>query len=104
MSFRSELARGRFCIPECAACRRVVWPASEICSRCMGPVSLRRGSFEGRILEYSGQGGRYFCMVEFEGGAVRVMAEISQAPRVGQAVRMRRCAVASEGDYRFHVE
>ena len=104
MSFRSELARGRFCIPECTECGRVVWPASEICSRCMGPVSLRSGSFEGRILEYSGQGGRYFCMVEFE-GAVRVMAEISQAPRVGQTVRMRRCAVAAKGGgYRFHVE
>lgn len=101
MRFAEELARGRFCIPECTACGRIAWPASDTCSMCLGKVSLRDGDFEGRVLECSRQGSRHFCLVEFE-GAVRIMAEISEMPRIGQTVRMRRCDV-SEGAWKFYV-
>ena len=101
MRFTDELARGRFCIPECTACKRIVWPASDICGLCTGVVSLRSGDFEGHVLECSGQGGRHFCLVEFE-CTVRVIAEIPMEPEIGQAVRMRRCGV-SEGVWMFYV-
>lgn len=101
MRFATELALGRFCIPECTACKKIVWPASDTCGMCLGRVSLRSGDFEGRVLECSGQGGRHFCLVEFE-GAVRVIAEIPEEPKIGQAVRMRGCGV-SEGAWKFYV-
>jgi len=34
MSFEKELEQGRFYIPECLACKKLVWPPSEFCDNC----------------------------------------------------------------------
>ena len=34
MSFEKELEQGRFYIPECLACKKLVWPPSEFCDGC----------------------------------------------------------------------
>ena len=51
MSFEKELEQGRFYIPECLACKKLVWPPSEFCDTCNKETSLRKEEFEGKIIE-----------------------------------------------------
>lgn len=101
MNFESELEQGNFCIPECTVCKKITWPPSEFCNHCFGKVSLKRGDFEGKILEFSRQEEDYFCLVEFA-NTIRIMARISQTPKVGQVVRISKCGI-SNGSYFFNV-
>ena len=79
----------------------VIWPPSEFCNRCFGPVSLRRGEFEGKVIEFSRQDNLYFCLVEFEKD-VRILARTSESPEIGKRVKMSRCGI-SNGSYFFQV-
>ncbi len=101
MSFESELSQGKFFIPLCTVCKKVVWPPVEFCSHCFGRVSLKKGEFEGKIIEFSRQNDGYFCLVEFE-NIIRVMAKILQIPEIGQIVKISKCGI-SNGNYFFHV-
>ena len=101
MTFESELSQGKFYIPECSVCKKIVWPPAEFCNNCFGPVSLKKGNFEGRIIEFSKQNNDYFCLVEFE-KTIRVMAKTSKLPKVEQTVRISECGI-KDGDYFFHV-
>ncbi|MFQ5476180.1 MAG: hypothetical protein ACE5DT_04025 [Nitrosopumilus sp.] len=101
MGFESELSQGIFCIPECTVCKKIVWPPSEFCNNCFGAVSLKKGDFEGKIIEFSRQNKEYFCLVEFEKN-IRVMAKISQTPEIGQIVKISKCGI-DNGNYFFYV-
>ncbi|RNJ76821.1 MAG: hypothetical protein EB828_02305 [Nitrosopumilus sp. D6] len=101
MTFESELAGGRFCIPECISCKKTVWPPAPRCSHCLGRVRLQDGNHTGTVIEFSKKENEYFCMVEF--GAARIMAGIKHSPKVGQKVRVCRCGIR-DGDYYFEVE
>jgi hypothetical protein len=101
MSFESELLQGNFCIPICSACEKIVWPPAEFCNHCFGKVSLKKGDFEGKIIEFSRQNEEYFCLVEFE-NTIRVMAKILQIPEIGQTVKISKCGI-SNGNYFFYV-
>ena len=101
MKFESELSNGRFCIPQCITCKKTVWPPAEFCNHCFGLVSLREGDFKGRVIEFSGKDKEYFCLVEFE-GTIRIMAKISQVPRIDQTVKITKCGIVN-GSYSFHV-
>lgn len=101
MNFESELSSGRFCIPSCMQCKKVVWPPTEFCSRCFGTITLKHGDFAGKIVEFSEYHDHYFCVVEFE-GSVQVMAKISNMPVVGQSVKIVQCGI-SDGNYFFNV-
>ena len=101
MNFESELTKGIFCIPECAKCKKIVWPPSDFCNHCFGKVCLKKGDFEGKIIEFSRQDEDYFCLVEFE-ETIRIMAKISESPRVGQIVKITKCGI-SNGSYFFNV-
>ena len=79
MSFESELVKGTFCIPECTICKKIVWPPVEFCSNCFGTVSLKKGDFKGKIIEFSRQNKEYFCIIEFE-NTIKIMAKISKMP------------------------
>ena len=91
MSFESELARGRFRVPECARCRAATWPHTAACPSCLGPVTLRAGEPEGEVVECSGEGGAYFCLVDF--GGARLVASSGRARGPGERVRMARCGM-----------
>ena len=52
MNFESELSKGKFMIPECSVCKKIVWPPTEFCDNCFGPVSLKNGEFVGKIIEF----------------------------------------------------
>ncbi len=101
MSFESELFQGKFYIPECIVCKKIVWPPAEFCNHCFGQVSLKKGVFEGKIIEFSRQNEEYFCVVEFE-KTIRVMAKILQIPKIGQTVKISKCGI-SNGSYFFYV-
>jgi len=102
MSFESELSQGQFCIPECTVCKKVVWPDSDFCNHCFGPVSLKKGDFKGKIIEFSRQNEEYFCVVEFE-GVVKIIAKISEIPKINQIVKISKCGV-SDGNHFFYVD
>jgi len=101
MSFESELSKGQFCIPECMICKKIVWPPSEFCDNCNGETSLKKGEFEGKIVEFSKQNENYFCMVEFF-DSIRLMAKMNTSPKKDQIVKISKCGI-SEGSYFFHV-
>lgn len=101
MSFEDELEKGKFSIQECRSCDRVIWPPSEFCNKCFGPVSLKKGEFEGRVIEFSKQDGGYFCLVEFEKD-IRILARSSEPPEIGKKVKISRCGI-SNGSYFFQV-
>jgi len=101
MNFESELTKGVFCIPECAKCKKIVWPPSEFCNRCFGEVYLKKGNVEGKIIEFSKHNEDYFCLVEFE-KTIRIMAKILEYPKIGQIVKITKCGI-SNGSYFFNV-
>jgi hypothetical protein len=101
MNFESELSKGKFFIPECTICKKIVWPPAEFCSHCFGLVSLKKGEFEGKIVEFSRQDEEYFCLVEFENN-IRIMAKISQIPKIDQRVKISKCGITN-GSYFFYV-
>ncbi len=101
MSFESELSQGKFSIPVCTVCKKITWPPAEFCNHCFGQISLKKGDFEGKIIEFSKQNGKYFCVVEFE-NTIRVMAKMLQTPEIGQIVKISKCGI-SNGNYFFYV-
>ena len=100
MNFESELSKGRFYIPLCEVCNRVVWPDADFCNHCFGRVSLKKGDFVGRIIEFSREKD-YFCLVEFE-KKIRIVAKISRKPKIGQLVKISECGI-KDGNYFFKV-
>ena len=101
MSFESKLTQGEFCIPECTVCKKTIWPPVDFCKFCFTPTSLKKGDFEGIVIEFSSTDGEYFCIVEFE-NEIRIMAKRSDAPEIGQKVRMTKCGI-SDGSYFFYI-
>lgn len=96
MSFESELKKGNFIIGECIYCKKIVWPPSEFCNQCFRDVSWRKGSNEGKIIEFSKQNNDYFCIVEIE-NTIRIIGKIvSGVPNVGQRVMIEHCGVKDE--------
>jgi uncharacterized OB-fold protein len=102
MNFESKLSMGKFCIPKCEKCKKISWPPAEFCSHCFGTVSLKEEEkVEGKIIEFSRDVKQYFCIVEFH-GVIRVMAEISKTPKIGQTVKISKCGI-TDGNYFFQV-
>ena len=101
MNFESELSKGKFYIPECSVCKKIIWPPAEFCNHCFGSISLKKGDFEGKIIEFSKQNDDYFCLVEFE-NIIRVLAKISRKPEIGQLVKISKCGIQDDS-YFFQV-
>ena len=96
MNFESELKKGRFLIPECKYCDKIVWPPSEFCNQCFKEVSWRNSSYEGKIIEFSKQNNDYFCLVEIE-KSIKIIGKISSGiPKIGQKVKIERCGIKDE--------
>ena len=101
MNFESELLEGKFTIPECTVCKKIVWPPMEFCNNCFGQISLKKGEVDGKIIEFSRQNEEYFCLVEFE-NTIRIMAKMLQIPKIDQIVKISKCGI-DNGNYFFHV-
>ena len=101
MNFETELSQGKFMIPECSVCKKIVWPPTEFCNDCFGAVSLKNDDFEGKILEFSKQNNDYFCLVEFEKN-LKIMAKMTETPKIGQMVKILKCGILNSS-YFFNV-
>jgi len=101
MSFEEELSKGTFCVPECSACKKVVWPPSEFCDNCNEKTLLKKGKFKGKIIEFSKQNENYFCIVEFF-DSIRLIAKMTSSPKKDQIVKISKCGM-SDGSYFFHI-
>ena len=99
MNFESELKKGNFIIAECLDCKKIIWPPSEFCNQCFREVSWRKGSREGKVIEFSKHDKDYFCLVEIE-NTIKIMGKISSGtPKVGQHVKIERCGIKDENYY-----
>jgi len=101
MSFEEELSKGQFCIPECLACKKIIWPPSEFCDKCNEETSLKKGEFEGKIVEFSKQNENYFCVVEFF-NSMKLMGKMTSIPKKNQTVKISKCGII-DGNYFFHI-
>jgi len=101
MSFESELSKGKFTIPECTECKKIVWPPAEFCSNCFGQTRLKKGVFEGKIVEFSKQNDTYFCLVEFE-NTIKIMAKMLETPKINQMVKISKCGISND-NYFFEI-
>lgn len=102
MNFESELEKGNFVVPECKKCKKIVWPPSDFCNRCLREVSWRNYSNQGKIIEFSKQNNAYFCLAEFE-NPVKIMGKITHGiPDIGKYVKIKKCGI-KEKDYYFEM-
>jgi len=99
MNFESELEKGNFIVAECMHCKKIVWPSSEFCNQCFKEVSWRKGSREGKIIEFSKQNNNYFCLVEIENTIKIIGAVLSGIPNIGQHVKIERCGIKDKNYY-----
>ena len=99
MRLSAQAAKGRFHLPHCGPCERLVWPPREACPHCLSPLQWRAADPAGTLiaettLETSPE--LYFRervpwrvgTVELAGG-VPVMAHLHAHCRVGDAVVLR---------------
>ena len=99
MNFELELKKGNFIIAECIHCKKIVWPPSEFCNQCFKEVSWRKGSQEGKIIEFSKQNNEYFCLVEIE-NTIKIMGKLSSGiPNTEQRVKIERCGIKDDKYY-----
>ncbi len=101
MSFEDKLSKGQFYIPECLACKKIIWPPSEYCDKCNRKTSLKKEEFEGKIIEFSKQNENYFCLVEFC-NAIKLMAKMTSSPKKNQIVKISKCGI-NNGSYFFQI-
>ena len=101
MSFESEMSKGSFVIPQCSTCQKWVWPPTDYSNACFGKISLKKGDFQGRVIEFSRQNDDYFCMVEIE-NSFRIMAKMSDKPKIDQIVKISKCGI-EDGNYYFEI-
>lgn len=96
MSFELELKKGNFLLSECDHCKKIVWPASELCNECLRKNSWRKCTGEGKIIEFSKKENTYFCVAEIE-NSIKILGEIiSGTPKIGQRVIIIDCGIADD--------
>ena len=78
-------------VAQCPGCKYTMWPLAPHCPCCLTDTIPYDLPARGRILEYSGDAGRYFCVAEFEYG-IRLMCEldVDSAPASGQEITLDR--------------
>ena len=93
--FETELKKGNFVIPECPACKELVWPPSDYCSLCFGELKWKKSDRIGKILEYSRKEDTFFCLAEFE-KKIRIIGTLKtnlKHPDIGKKVKLDSCSI-----------
>jgi hypothetical protein len=103
--FEAELKNGRFIIPECPKCQKVIWPPSEFCTQCFGNTVWCAVSDSGTLVEYSAKDGAMFCIVEFE-NSIRIMGSLhcDKTPVIGQKIKISSCGFDKSPKFIFNPE
>jgi uncharacterized OB-fold protein len=99
--FEAELKNGRFVVPECPRCQKIIWPPSEYCTRCFGNVIWRTVNDSGILVEYSSKDGKMFCIAEFE--KIRIMGSFhcEKTPVIGQKIKISSCGFDNSPKFTF---
>ena len=100
--FETELIKGNFVIPECTACKELIWPPSDYCSLCFNELKWRKANKIGKILEYSRKEDTFFCLAEFE-KKIRIIGTLEtnlKNPDIGKNVKLDSCSM-DETNYNF---
>ncbi|MDE1861888.1 MAG: hypothetical protein KGI33_03140 [Thaumarchaeota archaeon] len=90
--FEEELKRDKFVCSECSRCKKIVWPPSNYCNKCLNETTWREISRKGKLVEYSYNKGECFGIVEFE-SQIRIVGTVkgSERPDVGQIMNLEKC-------------
>ncbi|QUC65426.1 hypothetical protein NsoK4_04055 [Nitrosopumilus sp. K4] len=99
MNIEKEIEKGNFVLGECAQCRKTIWPPSDYCNVCFGEVVIKKGPFEGKIIEFSKKEQDYFCLAKFS-DHVKIIGSVSEAPQNNQRVHVKKCGIKN-GSYFF---
>ena len=101
MNFEKELTRGNFFISICPKCEFTVWPPNNICSKCFGKTNWKKILPVGKIIEFSKESDRFFCLAEFQNN-LRLIGTIksNETPVVGQKVIIENTTI-HDGNYSF---
>ena len=92
MNFEEELLKGKFLIPQCNKCKKIVWPPTGFCDNCFGEVVLKEKQKQGKVITFSKQKNEYFCVVEFEKN-IKIIAKTKEEPKKNQMVDMVKCGI-----------
>ena len=101
MNFEDELSKGKFLIPQCNKCKKIVWPPAGFCDSCFEKVVLKEKEKQGKVITFSKQKNEYFCIVEFEGN-IKIMAKSKEMPKKNQTVKIFRCGIRNN-NYFFEI-
>ena len=90
--FEQELQNNNFVCSFCSKCNKLVWPPSDLCNSCFGPILWRQVNKTAKLIEYSHDGRDCFCIAEFE-GSIRIMGSIKNATnlKIGQPLTLVHC-------------
>lgn len=100
MIFEEKMKEGNFLVGECTSCQKIVWPPSEFCNKCFKEIQWRKGSENGRVVEFSKINDNYLCLVEFE-NTIKIMGKLTSGfPSINQRVKIKRCGI-KKGSFFF---
>lgn len=90
--FEEGLKKGKFVCSECQKCKKLVWPPSDYCNRCLGQVKWRPVSQTAKLIEFSKKDNNFFCIAEFE-DEIRIMGSLQtdKKPIIGQDLKLIKC-------------
>ncbi len=103
--FEQELKNNNLICSECLRCKKLVWPPSEYCNKCLGNVVWRQISRTAILLEYSCKGDECFCMVELE-GQIRLLGTIQKSSelQIGQELILETCDYDGNEKFVFKIQ
>ena len=87
---------------KCSKCKKIVWPPVGFCDNCFGRVILKEKQKQGKIITFSKQKDKYFCVVEFEEN-IRIIAKSKQEPKKNQIVEIAECGIR-DNSYFFEIK
>lgn len=103
--FEDELKNNNFVCSECVKCQHLVWPPSDFCNKCMGPVMWRPISHMAKLVEFSSKDGKIFGIAEFEGN-IRVFGTIEgrSTPSPGDNLVLEYCYYGETPKFVFRTD
>ncbi len=100
--FEQELKNNNLVCSHCSECNKFVWPPSDFCNNCFGPVTWIPLSRKARLIEFSCKDSTYFCVAEFESG-IRLMGTLESKSdlNIGQSIVLIRCSHEKTEEFVF---
>lgn len=103
--FEEELKNNNFICSECPKCKRLVWPPSDFCNKCLGDVVWRPVSKKAILVEISKKDEKQFCIGEFE-NSIRVFGILEGRTNIipGQSITLKHCRYEDTPIFEFQTD